>query len=291
MKISIVTISFNQAEFLEACIQSVLSQDYNDKEYIVVDPGSRDSSRTIIERYSDSIDRIILEPDNGPADGLNKGFDLATGEIFGYINADDLLLPGTLSKVAAFFSTTPNIDVICGNGFIVDEKERRQRQIFSTDFNLRWFSYGAATFVQQATFIRRKAFELTGGFNVKNRTCWDAELLVDMAMKGAHFKRIDANLGAFRIHNQSITYMIHSESITVPHGYSATYRDDFKRIYKKIHGKPWNRFYSIKNLIYRFGRVVRYPKKTFIGAIAWCSTLMKSQKANFAMANKAKSSK
>ncbi len=90
MKVSIVTISFNQAEFLERAMRSVLTQDYPDVEYIVVDPGSTDGSRALITAQGSRI-KAILEKDNGPADGLNKGFASATGEIFGYINADDAL--------------------------------------------------------------------------------------------------------------------------------------------------------------------------------------------------------
>ena len=92
MKISIVTVSFNQADYLEQAIRSVVEQDYSDIEYIVVDAGSTDGSREIIER--DRIATVVFEPDREPADGLNKGFARATGDIFGYINADDAYLPG-----------------------------------------------------------------------------------------------------------------------------------------------------------------------------------------------------
>src|ERR1039458_1375445 len=97
-RVSIVTISFNQAEFIERTILSVLTQDYLDIEYIVVDPGSTDGSRDIIERYRSRISKIILRPDRGAADGLNNGFAEATGEIFGFLNSDDLLRPGARSE-------------------------------------------------------------------------------------------------------------------------------------------------------------------------------------------------
>ena len=102
-RVSIVTISFNQAEFLERTIESVLAQDYPEIEYIVVDPGSTDGSREIIDRYRSRISKVILRPDRGAADGLNHGFAEATGEIFGFLNSDDLLLPGAASKAAGFF--------------------------------------------------------------------------------------------------------------------------------------------------------------------------------------------
>ena len=88
MKFSIVTISFNQASYLEQAIRSVLGQDYADIEYIVVDAGSTDGSREIIEHYSGQIDKIIFEEDNGSADGLNKGFARATGDVYSFIEAN-----------------------------------------------------------------------------------------------------------------------------------------------------------------------------------------------------------
>ena len=84
MKISLVTISYNQDRFLEQAIQSVLDQDYPDLEYIVVDPGSTDRSRDIIASFGDRIESVILSPDNGPPQGLNRGFAEATGQVFGF---------------------------------------------------------------------------------------------------------------------------------------------------------------------------------------------------------------
>jgi glycosyltransferase involved in cell wall biosynthesis len=98
MRISIVTISFNQGKFLRQCIDSILTQTDCDVEYIVVDPGSTDGSRALIESYGDRIIKVF-EPDEGPADGLNQGFKCATGEIYGFVNADDYLLPGSLKHV------------------------------------------------------------------------------------------------------------------------------------------------------------------------------------------------
>ena len=131
MKFSIVTISYNQARFLEQAIRSVIEQDYPDVEYIVVDPGSTDGSREIIERYRDRIDKIIFEPDNGPADGLNKGFARATGDIFGFLNSDDYLLPGALATVASEFATAPWKDVLSGHAVIVDADGREINRFYS----------------------------------------------------------------------------------------------------------------------------------------------------------------
>jgi glycosyltransferase involved in cell wall biosynthesis len=205
-RISIVTISFNQAEFLERAIGSVVEQDHPDVEYVVVDPGSKDGSRDIIERYRERIAACRLEPDGGPADGLNKGFALTTGEILGYINADDALRPGALSFVASFFEKNPDVDVLAGGIRITDANDRPSLRGRAADlFDLRAYAAGVCTVTQQGTFFRRRAFEAAGGFNAANRVCWDGELLVDMALKGMKFARTDRTLADFRLYGANIT--------------------------------------------------------------------------------------
>jgi glycosyltransferase involved in cell wall biosynthesis len=205
MKVSIVTISFNQGRFLEEAICSVLDQRYPNVEYILVDAGSTDGSREIIETYRARLGAILFKPDRGPADGLNKGFGMATGDILGYINADDAYLPGAFEKVAAVFEKNPSIDVVYGHGYLIDENNRIIRRLYSDPFDLRRYIYGGVTVVQQSTFIRREAFRAVGGFNVHNRTCWDGELILDLALRGKKFKLINQFLACFRIHHTSIS--------------------------------------------------------------------------------------
>lgn len=205
MKFSVVTISYNQAPFLERAILSVLSQTGVEFEYIVVDPGSQDGSRDIIERYRERLDQIVFDPDQGPADGLNKGFALATGDIFCYLNADDTFEPGALATVAAFLDSHPEFDVVCGHAWIVDSCDQRLRRVWSEPFR-RWFvAYGAAVQIQPSTFIRRPAFLRTAGFNIANRSNWDGELLLDLYLTGARIGIVDAFLSTYRLHPVSIT--------------------------------------------------------------------------------------
>jgi glycosyltransferase involved in cell wall biosynthesis len=204
--ISIVTLSFNQKKYLGECIYSVRTQKSDAVEYIVVDPGSTDGSRELIERNADYIDVAVLEPDEGPADGLNKGFARARGQIFGYINADDRLAPGALEFVADFFSRHPRIDVLCGAIGMIDGSGRPSVRSRTADlFDLTRYAAGICTVGQQGTFFRRKAFERAGGFNKLNRISWDGELLVDMALAGARFATARKILGDFRIYPESIT--------------------------------------------------------------------------------------
>jgi glycosyltransferase involved in cell wall biosynthesis len=206
MRLSIVTISYNQASFLEECISSVVSQKSEGDEYIVVDPGSTDGSRAIIANHASGIDRLVLEPDHGPADGLNKGFAQSTGEILGYINADDRFVPGALAFVRNFFALNLSADVLCGAIRIVDGRGAvSARKRTSDRFDLRRYAAGICTVGQQATFFRHRAFEAAGGFNAENGICWDGELLVDLALTGARFATVRRVLGDFRIYSTSMT--------------------------------------------------------------------------------------
>ena len=207
-RITIVTLSFNQAPFLAEAIESVLGQDYPELDYVVVDPGSTDGSREIIARYGDQSGgrlRALLDPDKGPADGLNKGFAAGTGTIFGYINADDLMLPGALDTVARHFAARPDVDAILGNGILLDRAGAKRRNVQTSRFSLKAIGHGTMTFCQQGHYFRREAFERVGGFNIANRTSWDIELLVDMGLAGLTIVNVPERLGAFRLYGETIT--------------------------------------------------------------------------------------
>lgn len=202
---SIVSLSFNQARYLERSLVSIIEQDYPHIQHIVVDAGSSDGSRDIIEKYRDKISDFVSEPDDGPADGLNKGFRRATGDIFAFLNSDDVLLPGSLSYVARYLSQHPDVDVVSGHCQYIDENDALIRKGYSDRLSARRSAYGAAILIQPSTFFRRGAFERTGGFNVENRACWDGEFFIDMLQAGVRFAVIDRMLSAYRLHPESIT--------------------------------------------------------------------------------------
>jgi glycosyltransferase involved in cell wall biosynthesis len=242
MKISIVTLSFNQAAYLRQALESILSQNYPELEYIVVDPGSTDGSRELIQTYSDRIAHIVFEPDRGAADGLNKGFALATGEICGFLNADDLLLPGSLQQVAEFFRQHPQCDMALGNGFLIDGKGAELRHISARGFTVRRYLCGGIRWLQQSTFFRRETFLRSSGFNLENRTCWDGELFVNFVNNGAVVGYIDSDLGAFRIHEASISG---SDRL------KQAYLQDGRRIFRQILGRDWQLQDTILRFLYR----------------------------------------
>lgn len=255
--ISIVTISFNQARFLRAAIESILGQDYPALDYVIVDPGSTDGSREIIASFGDRISTVLLDPDNGPADGLNKGFAAARGEIFGYVNADDLLLPGALKCIAGHFAAAPDVDVILGNGLLIDDNDRVIRRVQSSRFSLAAYGHGAMTFVQQGKFFRRRAFERAGGFNIANRTCWDGELLVDMALAGARIVNVPDRLGGFRMYG---------DSISGSGRLAEAMRIDNARITEKALGRPLSTRDALLAPLYLWRRRLGTPRASIEGA-------------------------
>lgn len=206
MTLGIVTISFNQARFLAEAIKSVRVRDAARLRYVVVDAGSRDGSREVIAGYREGLTAVILEPDEGPADGLNKGFAACGGDVLGYLNSDDRFTPGALDFVLDYFERHPHIDVLLGSIRMVDEQGRPHRRGRAVErLDLRKFAYGTCFLWQQATFFRRACFERAGGFNQHNRISWDSELVVDMALAGARIGYTPIALGDFRIYGESIT--------------------------------------------------------------------------------------
>ena len=242
MKISIVTVSFNQAPYLAEAMDSVLGQGYPELDYIVVDPGSTDGSRGLIDARAELLAQRVYEPDRGAAYGLNKGFAHATGDIFGFLNADDVLYPGSLQAVAAYFERHPECDIVFGDGDKIDQEGRKLRHFRAANFTVERYCYGGAVWLQQSTFFRARVFRQSPGFNVANRTCWDGELFVTMVRQGARVGYLPRSLAGFRIYPESISG---SGRLT------ELYLGDCKRIFRDLFGREWNRADELRSFVYR----------------------------------------
>ena len=254
MKFSVVTISFNQAEFLTRAISSVVEQAGVDVEYIVVDPGSTDGSRDIIKLYDKHLARTVFEADDSPGDGLNNGFRFATGDIYCYLNSDDAFEAGAFDRVNSYFEANPNVDVVFGNAWIIDRKDRRLRRVWSEPFNRIMVAYGAAIQIQPSTFVRREAFLRSGGFNAANLSNWDGELLIDLFMTGARFGRINAFLSCYRLH---------PVSITSSGKYDQKIAEFARRRFERLMGRPYAWYDAYISRALRFAKHVRDPYALF----------------------------
>jgi glycosyltransferase involved in cell wall biosynthesis len=245
--ISIVTPSFNQAEFLELTIKSLVEQNYPALEYIIQDGGSEDGTVAVLKKYSNHLSHWESKNDKGQAHAINMGFRHATGEIMAYLNSDDLLLPGTLRYVAHYFSENPEVDVVYGHRVLIDEKNREVgRWVLPSHDNrvLSWADY----IPQETLFWRRRMWEKAGG-NVDEsfRFAMDWDLILRFRDAGARFVRLPRFLGAFRVHSQQKSS---KELEDLGH-------EEMSQLRKRCHGRVVSDHDIHKNIrIYLFKHVV-----------------------------------
>lgn len=204
-KISIVTPSYNQEQFLERTILSVINQNYPNLEYIIIDGGSTDGSVDIIKKYQKYLAYWISERDSGQSEAINKGFQKATGEIYAYLNSDDILELNVLKRINEIFTTQKKLDLIYSNCKIIDENDHILRLSIALPFNLREHLANIFAIPQPSTFWKREVFEKVGGFNTGNHTCMDSEFFAVAYKLGFNFKACDEIWSSFRIHNKSKT--------------------------------------------------------------------------------------
>ena len=175
-RISLVVPSYNQGEFIEATLRSVLDQDYPDLELLIIDGGSTDDSVDIIRRYADRIAYWVSEPDDGQTHALIKGFARATGTIQGWLCTDDLLEPGSLREVAQFFADHPAAQVGYGDAIWIDVAGRPVRPKREIPFNRFIWTYDYNYLPQPSTFWRAALYERVGGLDTSFDLAMDADL-------------------------------------------------------------------------------------------------------------------
>jgi glycosyltransferase involved in cell wall biosynthesis len=199
--VSVVTPSLNQGAYIEAAIVSVLEQDYPSLEHIVVDGGSTDETLEILRRYPHL--QWISEPDGGQADAINKGFRRARGEIFGWLNADDLYLPGAVSVAVAALRET-KCALVHGGWRQIDERGETIVDVPAVEFDYQRQLEAANRVAQPGAFFTREAFEAVGGLDESYRYAMDYELWLKLG-KRFEVRHVDQVLGAFRFHGSSKT--------------------------------------------------------------------------------------
>jgi glycosyltransferase involved in cell wall biosynthesis len=202
--VSIVTPSFNQAGFLETTMRSVLDQDYDNLEYIVVDGGSTDESVGIIKRYADRLAWWISEPDQGQGDAINKGFLHASGEIWAWLNSDDIYYPGTVARAVECLWNNPEAGMVYADTDLIDASGVVMGRFSARQTDYARMLRGSVHIPQQSTFIRSECWREVGGVDPSFFFAMDFDLWVRLA-KITTFRYVPQCWAAFRLHGQGKT--------------------------------------------------------------------------------------
>jgi glycosyltransferase involved in cell wall biosynthesis len=179
-KLTVVTPSFNQGEFLEETIRSILLQGYPNLEYIIIDGGSSDQSVEVIRRYEKWLTYWMSEKDSGQANAINKGFARSTGEIRAYLNSDDVYLPNAVSQAALLFSQQPETALLYGDCELIDENSELTEEWFAPDFEIAELLF-RCYIAQPATFWRASSQQVAGLFAEQLHYAFDYEMWLRLA--------------------------------------------------------------------------------------------------------------
>ncbi|NRP56634.1 MULTISPECIES: glycosyltransferase family 2 protein [unclassified Marinobacterium] len=180
MKISLITVCYNSESFITSAIDSVLSQDYDNIEYIIIDGASVDSTVSIVQSYGDKISYFVSESDNGIYDAMNKGLALANGDVIGILNSDDFYPHDyVIAEVVKVFATNPSVDMVLGNIDFVQPDDLTKPRRFYSSFNfVPWKMRFGFMPAHPAAFIKRSAYEKVGNYKLGYKIGADFEWLV-----------------------------------------------------------------------------------------------------------------
>ncbi len=219
-KISIITPSYNQGQYIEECILSVKNQNYENAEHIIIDGGSTDNTVDIIKKYAEHITYWVSEKDGGQSEAINKGMKLATGDIVTWLNSDDAYLPNTLTRVVDLFEKNPNTKLIHGNSILFGMgKKERFTQSVSKNLQEKYLAF--IPFPQPSSFFKKEILNTIGMLDESLHYGMDYDLLV----------RIALNYSILQTKEVFSKYRIHAESKTVQ---GLNFAKEWSIIYSKL---------------------------------------------------------
>jgi len=246
-KISIVTPSYNQAQFIEETILSVFNQDYPNLEYIVIDGGSTDGSVEIIRRYADQLAYWVSEPDRNHAQALNKGFRKATGSLYGWLNSDDLMLERSLFRLAEAHTRHPH-DIIAGD--VIDFEEDSGRESLYKQANLAFANFvkfweRRHTWHQPGIFFPASLFRQVGELDESLYYVFDYDFMC-RALYAARVYYLNVPVAKFRRHPSSKT-MSQGER------FAFEFCRVSRRYWPLLPGAPQDFSHDLANYLFRMG--------------------------------------
>lgn len=272
-KISVVTPSYNQGQFIEETIQSIINQNYSNLEYIIIDGGSTDNSVEIIKKYEKHLTYWVSEKDSGQSEAINKGFNKASGEIICWLNSDDILMTNALNKVADFFSSNKDFDLVNGQTVLIDKNSI----IISGHFILKqkkWYAKHGVFYINQpAMFWKSNIFKSVGQLQENFHTLMDKEFLIRIFEKDFKIGHIEKFLAGFRVHDMS-------KSARNPVSISWFVRENAKLL--ELYGDSYGQTPKLLfKLIYRFEKFIRgiYAKQYFF-SMKWKGRNIKELHSN-----------
>lgn len=204
-RVTLVTPSYQQAAYLEQTILSVLNQGYPDLEYFVIDGGSTDGSKEIIQRYSKQLAGWESQPDRGQSHAVNKGWKQATGEYLWWLNSDDMLTPGSLFSSIRYLEQNPQAGMIYGDLVIIDFEGQVSGQNSYKDFTYREVLRNGQDISQAGAMMRRSNLEQVGFLNEDFQLVMDLEYWHRLALSGVRIDHISETLALFRVYDETKT--------------------------------------------------------------------------------------
>jgi len=266
LKISIVTPSLNQGQYIEDCIQSALNQNYPNFEHIIIDGDSTDGTIEILKKYPHL--KWISEPDEGQSDAINKGFGMATGDIIAWLNSDDVCCPNVFSKINNYFTKNKECMWVCGNVLFTDKKLNitSRKKPFYSKFLLH---FASASVYQPNNFFRRKILDEIGYLKNNFHAIMDKEWFSRISKKyKPHLINLD--IAKFRWHetNKSVSkknsehyerYI--NESIVVANYYNNSFINYLLKLYPQFILMFLFNISRILKMFMRFKRIVKPLKK------------------------------
>jgi glycosyltransferase involved in cell wall biosynthesis len=204
LKISIVTPSYNQGQYLEETIKSVLDQKYPNLEYIIMDGGSTDNSVDVIKKYESRLAHWESKPDGGQADAINKGFNMATGDILAWLNSDDYYTPGTLERISELF-TKDDLKIVFGECVLYFEKSGKKKSSRVFEYAKTHHIELSDYIIQPSSFWTKKTWDLVGNLNVELAYTFDWDWFIRAKRNGIQLHPVDYALSVYRYHDQHKT--------------------------------------------------------------------------------------
>lgn len=195
MKISVITVCYNSVDTIEQTIQSVVSQNYSELEYIIIDGGSEDGTLAVIEKYREYISLLISEPDHGIYDAMNKGLEKCTGDIVAFLNSDDWYEKDTLKKVNRYFMDTQT-DMVSGNIYLYVNEKAQKMKLGRREKEDVFFRI---IYPHPALFVRHSLFKKMGGYDTSYTIAADTAWVINACVAGARILCVEDCFTYFRV--------------------------------------------------------------------------------------------